>query len=155
LPKSCLLAFYYNLIPITSARTRIALKCITVYVAVCVLIVFFVQFAACRPLSTVWSTGSDYCALPGSDTFFDIHCALNISCDVMIFVLPFFLVHSLHLPKRQKYGVYGIFLLGAITISIAISRYISVNISPEVTPVCTYPSSRTLIKIPTFLFTSC
>lgn len=68
LPKACILAFYYNLIPITSTRVRIALKCITVYVAVCVLIVFFVQFAACRPLSTIWYDFHLHAIIPRTHT---------------------------------------------------------------------------------------
>jgi hypothetical protein len=58
-----------------------------------------------------------------------------------VFALPFFLIHDLKLHKRQKYTVYGIFLLGAITIAIGVARCISLNISPLNTPICMHPTT--------------
>ena len=119
------------------------------------------------------STGSDYCGFSADATFFRIHTALDISCDIMsklcclffswifltypwktVFVLPFFPIHNLQLQKRQKYTVYGIFLLGAITIAIGISRCIVINILPLNTPICMRPCSRSSIEAPTSLFSS-
>lgn len=135
LPKACILAFYYSLVPKVLTRARFALWCITVFLAASVLTTFFGLFVSCIPISTNWSTGSDYCGFSAKATFFRIHTALDISCDVMIFVLPFFLIHDLQLKKRQKYTVYGIFSFGAITIAIAIARCITINISPLNTPI--------------------
>ena len=54
LPKACIVAFYYGLVPKTSTRIRIALKCITAYLAASIAVIFFGLFVPCRPLSTNW-----------------------------------------------------------------------------------------------------
>ncbi|KAH7369492.1 hypothetical protein BKA65DRAFT_3 [Rhexocercosporidium sp. MPI-PUGE-AT-0058] len=135
LPKACIVAFYYDLVPTTSTRVRIALKCLTAYLAGSMMTIFLGMFVSCRPLSTNWSTDSDYCPLVTGETFFRIHASFDLSCDLMIFILPFFLIHDLKLHKRQKYTVYGIFLLAGITIAISIARCIAISISPENTPI--------------------
>ncbi|KAN0108669.1 hypothetical protein V8E51_008411 [Hyaloscypha variabilis] len=99
------------------------------------MVIFLGLFVSCRPLSTNWSTGPDFCPFTTGAEFFEIHLAFDLSCDIMIFALPFFLIHDLKLQKRQKYTIYGIFLLGAITIAIGVARCISLNISPLNTPI--------------------
>lgn len=49
---------------------------------------------------------------------------LNFSTDILLFILPFFMISCLKLRKRQKFGLCGIFSLGALTMIISLIRFV-------------------------------
>ncbi|KAL5371583.1 hypothetical protein DPSP01_014163 [Paraphaeosphaeria sporulosa] len=65
-------------------------------------------------MNSIWNSYTD----------FTVNWTLNFSTDLLLFGLPFFIIHCLKLRPRQKIGLAGVFSLGLITIIISISRFI-------------------------------
>jgi hypothetical protein len=45
----------------------------------------------------------------------------------LVFILPFFLLPHIQLPRPQKWGLVGVFSLGLITIATSVSRFLFEN----------------------------
>jgi hypothetical protein len=52
-----------------------------------------------------------------------------------VYLLPFFLLRKLRVPRRQRWGLFGIFALGAFTIGTSIARTIALAGIPNVVQV--------------------
>ncbi|EXK24948.1 hypothetical protein FOMG_18354 [Fusarium oxysporum f. sp. melonis 26406] len=66
-------------------------------------------------LESIWNSVTD----------FAVNWALNISTDISLFCLPFFVLNSLKLRRRQRIGLAGIFSLGLITMLISTARFVA------------------------------
>jgi hypothetical protein len=123
-PKVSLVAFYWWLIPIGFRRLRVA-----VYVgAACVGCAFVATVLAdtltARPVSNNWSIENQLSSTWNSYNTFAANWTLNWSTDILLFILPFFIINCLKLRKRQKIALCGVFSLGLITIIISLARFI-------------------------------
>ncbi|OBS20235.1 hypothetical protein FPOA_06621 [Fusarium poae] len=49
---------------------------------------------------------------------------MNFSTDLLLFCFPFFILNHLKLRKEQKLGLIGVFSLGAITLTVSLTRFI-------------------------------
>ncbi len=65
-------------------------------------------------------------------TLFRTNYAFNLSADIFVFILPFFILKHLKLRPREKKGLVGTFSLGLITIIISISRFTWENFDLDV-----------------------
>ncbi|GAB7357543.1 hypothetical protein MBLNU459_g0060t1 [Dothideomycetes sp. NU459] len=77
---------------------------------------------SCAPISYFWDKD-----IPGGrclnlNAIWFSNASLNIVTDVAIFVLPIPVLSELHLPKRQKWGLMGVFALGAFVCLTSILR---------------------------------
>ncbi|KAK2470379.1 hypothetical protein H9L39_18076, partial [Fusarium oxysporum f. sp. albedinis] len=66
-------------------------------------------------LDSIWNSVTD----------FIVNWALNITTDLSLFCLPFFVLNSLKLHRRQRIGLAGIFSLGMITMLISTARFVA------------------------------
>ena len=73
-----------------------------------------------------------------------INWTMNILSDVLVFVLPFFLLPRIRINRAQKWGVTGAFLLGVITMAVSTARFVMMNVSDAVTTLCKTFSYRPL-----------
>jgi hypothetical protein len=48
---------------------------------------------------------------------------------VTVFLIPFFIIKSLQLRQRQKFGLIGVFSLGIVTMAISFGRFMIYTVS--------------------------
>jgi len=93
-----------------------------IYTASCYLVAMFLAIFWCGPnVTRNWQVGPHACTV-WSFTLFKVNFALNLSSDILIFVLPFPLLATLTLSKRQVVALCVTFGLGLITIAVSIGR---------------------------------
>ncbi|KAF3762222.1 hypothetical protein M406DRAFT_220062, partial [Cryphonectria parasitica EP155] len=80
-----------------------------------------VSIFTCFPLQKFWETDLPGRCMPDLP-FWYINAAGNIITDVAIFILPLPVLHNLHLHKKQKYFLLGIFSLGFFTCAMSLIR---------------------------------
>lgn len=76
----------------------------------------FAQVFQCHPISVAWNIPEMYLA-PYCYSFLKFYIALpvtDIITDIVVLITPMYLVWTLHLPRKQKLAVMGMFLLGAL-----------------------------------------
>ncbi|KAF1932635.1 uncharacterized protein M421DRAFT_97919 [Didymella exigua CBS 183.55] len=122
-PKASLVAFLWWLIPL-GFRRRIAVYFSAVYVGCCFVATVLSDTLHAPHISDNWSLENQLDSTWNSYTTFAVNWALNWSTDLLLFIVPFFLLSSLKLRKRQKIALCGVFSLGMITIAISLSRFI-------------------------------
>ncbi|KAF3007505.1 hypothetical protein E8E13_005560 [Curvularia kusanoi] len=71
-----------------------------------------------------WSLDNQLNSTWNSFTALISNWALNWSTDLLLFILPFFIINCLKLRKRQKIALCGVFSLGLITMAISLGRLI-------------------------------
>ncbi|KAF2180446.1 hypothetical protein K469DRAFT_279072 [Zopfia rhizophila CBS 207.26] len=80
----------------------------------------------CLPPPAFWDKRVKGKCLPGPPLWF-MNAALNIVTDLLIFILPLPAIRSLKLPRRQKIGLFIIFMLGFFVCIISILRLPSLD----------------------------
>ena len=122
-----MLAFYDQLFPTSLKKLRIALR-ITIYFTVLAWAVsLLVKLFVCQPIRTNWDP-EDYCNTNASLISNSVEWALHVFTDLIIYILPLFLLRKLQLPFIQKVGVAITFSLGFICIIFANMFQISILI---------------------------
>ncbi|KAH0182392.1 hypothetical protein KCV03_g10351, partial [Aureobasidium melanogenum] len=131
MPKLSITAFYWWLIPNVFRNMRYLLWITTFYVIAAALCSVFVDIFICFPVDYNWSLDYDKQgqSIWNSWTDFLINWGLNFSADVLLFFIPFFIIKSLQLRQRQKFGLIGVFSLGIITMAISFSRFMVYTVS--------------------------
>ncbi|KAH4101213.1 hypothetical protein HBI25_157810 [Parastagonospora nodorum] len=130
-PKAAILSFYWWLIPRGFRRLRIALWAGIVYTACACITAFLVDTCVSRPISNNWSIENQELSLWNSVEAVVVNWSLNFTTDLLVFILPFFIISCLQLRKRQKFALCGIFSLGLITIVLSLTRFIVFQVSTE------------------------
>lgn len=123
-PKASLVAFYWWLIPVGFRRLRIIVYVSAVYVGCCFIATLLSDTLHSIPLSNNWSVENQLLSTWNSYITFAVNWALNWSTDLLLFILPFFVISYLKLRKQQKIALCGVFSLGLITIAISLARFI-------------------------------
>ncbi|KZM18279.1 uncharacterized protein EKO05_0005127 [Ascochyta rabiei] len=123
-PKVSLVAFYWWLIPLGFRRLRIAVYVSAAYVGCAFVATLLSDTLHANPVSNNWSLENQLLSTWNSYTTFAINWALNWSTDLLLFILPFFIINRLKLRRRQKIALSGVFSLGLITIVISLARFI-------------------------------
>jgi hypothetical protein len=90
---------------------------------------------ACRPIAKNWNF-----LLPGkcvawgskdANTFFAwwaAHAATNMFFDILVFVLPIPFLKGLRLQGKTRIGLFGLFTMGGVVVSLSIARMVSISI---------------------------
>ncbi|KAJ9651201.1 hypothetical protein H2198_009503 [Neophaeococcomyces mojaviensis] len=124
-PKASIMTFYWWLIPPGFRRLRVGLYIGTAYLVSAFLTSILMDTLMTRPISDNWSIENQLNSIWNSYTDFAVNWTLNISTDLLLFCLPFFVLNCLQLRRRQKIGLIGVFSLGLITICISLARFIA------------------------------
>lgn len=81
----------------------------------------FLTIFSCKPVSGFWHLEQpSKCILFGSWALdeklgsFISQAASNMAIDIVIFLMPIFLFQSLELSRKAKYGLMGVFSIGAV-----------------------------------------
>ncbi|KAL8842366.1 MAG: hypothetical protein Q9176_002755 [Flavoplaca citrina] len=123
--KLSILLFYRRLFPRenTTARWRACHMALCIAsVAVGVIQCFGIAFQ-CTPVAFFWDR-----TIPGghcinTSAFFRFNNIANMLTDILILAMPIPIVWSLHLDRRKKIGVCGLFLLGGFVCIASIMRF--------------------------------
>ncbi|KAF4946146.1 hypothetical protein FGADI_11424 [Fusarium gaditjirri] len=126
-PKLSILAFYWYLIPDVFQFLRAALYAITTYLISCMTASILLNTLIARPISDNWSVENQLNSAWNSLPNFLTQWCLNFSTDLLLFCFPFFILEHLTLRTEQKLGLVGVFSLGAITMSVSLTRFIISN----------------------------
>ncbi|CAF3472709.1 unnamed protein product [Fusarium graminearum] len=128
-PKLSITAFYWRLIPDIFRSLRIALYAITTYLVCCMMVAFLLNTLIAGNISNNWSIENQLLSAWNAFPNFITQWCMNFSTDLLLFCFPFFILPQLMLRKEQKLGLIGVFSLGAITITVNLTRFIINNVA--------------------------
>ncbi|CEI67923.1 unnamed protein product [Fusarium venenatum] len=128
-PKLSITAFYWHLIPDVFRSLRIALYTITTYLVCCLIVAFLLNTLIAGNISNNWSIENQLLSAWNSFPNFITQWCMNFSTDLLLFCFPFSILNHLKLRKEQKLGLIGVFSLGAITITVNLTRFIMNNLA--------------------------
>ncbi|KAH7145958.1 hypothetical protein B0J13DRAFT_442618, partial [Dactylonectria estremocensis] len=126
LPKLSIIAFYYNLVPSSNPRMRMALHVLATITGACGLSTLFIVTFWCGPNPSVsWSEVEDLCASFNSMIVMRVNWSMNFTTEVLNFFFPFPLIRGLNIrSRREKISLGAIFAMGIITIAISVGRFV-------------------------------
>ncbi|KAI6749785.1 hypothetical protein HG531_007050 [Fusarium graminearum] len=144
-PKFSIIAFYFNLVPITNPTMRRALFGLTGITVAFALITVFCDTFWCGPNPSVnWAEGEQTCTVFTSMTLMRLNWALNFITEVLSMfsnfpppgsffsnslqldlVFPIPLLQGLMTSTRKKIGLAVVFGMGIITIAVSIGRFVT------------------------------
>ncbi|KAJ5106336.1 hypothetical protein N7456_003011 [Penicillium angulare] len=123
--KSSMVIFYKRLADRT--RYQIVYNITLGFLAATWLVLFFDIVFKCYPPRRQWQGITDAeltCPAGPSTVNYWLTILFNIFSDVLIICLPIFQVMRLKMPKKQKWGVISVFLLGGLVVIASIIRAI-------------------------------
>lgn len=112
--KASVLTFYLRIFQTNGFR--IAVWCIAIYVFCWWISILFATIFQCIPISDNWGTQPNQLSgcLSNVDIMYQVAAVTNMASDVAILLLPFPMVIRLHLLRKHKFAVLGIFMTGAV-----------------------------------------
>ncbi|MCJ1309040.1 hypothetical protein MMC25_002695 [Agyrium rufum] len=115
---------------------------------------FFASVFTCVPVAAFWDKSIEGARCFNTMAYWFSNAALNIVTDIIILTLPIPALRSLRLPRKQKYGLIGIFGVGFIIVVTSILRLHAlyhISISTDITfdnpPAATWSSVEANIGI--------
>ena len=112
LVKISILAFYLRISPDRNLK-------IIIYTAVAVTIAYSIPMAtigfyACNPMEKYWDITITTGSCINQYAVYLFSASMNIATDVIILVLPIFMLWNVHIPRRQKFGIVFILMTGGL-----------------------------------------
>ncbi|KAH7246678.1 hypothetical protein BKA59DRAFT_201479 [Fusarium tricinctum] len=127
--KLSITTFYWFLIPDIFQSLRKALYLIAAYLVCALVASILTDSLITQPISNNWSIEHQLESAWNSYPAFCVQWSLNFSTDLLLFCFPFFILQHLTLRKEQKFGLVGVFSLGAITLIVSLARFIAYNVT--------------------------
>ncbi|KAH3947658.1 hypothetical protein HBI56_237750 [Parastagonospora nodorum] len=127
--KLSLIAIYFQLFPIFMVKLRIALWVTLGFCISSWIVSMCLQIFLCWPVEGNWRVSRPELLCPGTvpQTIFQTGWALHFIGSVVVFVLPFFVIHNIQMRRSMMVGVYGALSLGAIDIAFSLTRFLEVQ----------------------------
>ncbi|KAH7108844.1 hypothetical protein B0J11DRAFT_554836 [Dendryphion nanum] len=127
--KASILTFYLDLFPKHNHLYRILLHAVIGYATAAFIISLSITLFLCFPVQRQWPVEADMCPPSASHVNFQIGWALHFSSGILIFFLPFLILHKLQVKPLVKRGVQCIFGLGIINIAICLARFLTIELN--------------------------
>ncbi|KAL7757381.1 hypothetical protein ACKLNR_011908 [Fusarium oxysporum f. sp. zingiberi] len=126
-PKFSIIAFYFNLVPISQPKMRIALYCLAGLTTSFAVITFFCDWFWCGPDPSInWAKGEQECTSFTSMTLMRLLWSMNFISEVLNVAYPIPLLATLKMTStRKKIGLAVVFGLGVITIAVSVGRFVT------------------------------
>ncbi|KAH8698139.1 hypothetical protein GQ44DRAFT_787284 [Phaeosphaeriaceae sp. PMI808] len=118
--KLSILSFYLRFS--TFQKIRIVIYVIMAFVIIYSFIGSFEFLFRCRPIAKYWDLSISYGSCIDHTKIFIFSGAMNTATDIIILILPVFILWNLHLPRRQKIGVILILMTGGFVLAVSIVR---------------------------------
>ncbi|KAH6986441.1 hypothetical protein BKA56DRAFT_451523, partial [Ilyonectria sp. MPI-CAGE-AT-0026] len=127
--KAAILTFYNQLFPPVLRKRRFVLWAAIVCVFCEWIVTISLSLFYCWPIHTNWSLDpAERCPTSRAYRVLQVGWALHFSGDIIIFILPFLILHELKLDAVVKVGVYCTFGLGIINISFCLTRFLIIQV---------------------------
>ncbi|CAE7175526.1 hypothetical protein PTNB73_02838 [Pyrenophora teres f. teres] len=126
-PKASLIAFYWWLIPPGFPRLRISVYVTAAAISCCWVASLLTDLLIAPKISDNWSIENQLQSTWNTFANLIVNWVLNFATDLMLFIIPFFIIGCMKLRKRQKIGLVGVFSLGVLTMAISLARFIVYN----------------------------
>ncbi|KAI1040665.1 hypothetical protein LB505_012244 [Fusarium chuoi] len=127
LSKAALLAVYLQIFPSFMVKRRRFLWVVIAYVATGFVVTILLLSLSCLPIWRNWTLSDQRCTVETIKINFEISWVLNISADILIFILPWLVIPELTLRRRLRYSLYATFLLGVINIVFCVVRFAQIQ----------------------------
>ncbi|RYP08932.1 hypothetical protein DL764_001585 [Monosporascus ibericus] len=129
--KASLLATYLQLFPGFMVKRRILLWVTIVYCAGAYIATISLQFFLCFPIERNWAVTDPQllCDYTVPERIFRVAWALHFFGSILIFLLPFSVLHKLQIRTKIMLGAYGVLLLGVIDIAFSLTRFLNVQLN--------------------------
>ncbi|RBA22227.1 hypothetical protein FPRO05_00574 [Fusarium proliferatum] len=114
---------FYKIFPSFMVKRCRFLWVVIVYVAIGFVITILLLSLSCLPIWRNWTLSDQRCTVETIKINFEISWVLNISADILIFILPWLVIPELTLRRRLRYSLYATFLLGVINIIFCVVRF--------------------------------
>jgi hypothetical protein len=125
-PKFSIIAFYFNLVPVTNSAMRRALYALTAITAAFALTTCLCVTFWCGPDPSInWAEGHQTCTVFTSMSLMRLNWSLNFITEVLNLVFPIPLLSGLMTSTRKKIGLAVVFGMGIITIIVSVGRFVS------------------------------
>ncbi|KAI3579048.1 hypothetical protein IWW34DRAFT_805672 [Fusarium oxysporum f. sp. albedinis] len=118
---------FYKIFPVFMVKRRRFLWVVIVYVAMGFVITILLLSLSCLPVWRNWTLSEQRCTVKSIKTNFEISWVINISGDILIFILPWLVIPELTLRRRLRYSLYATFLLGLINIIFCVVRFAQIE----------------------------
>ncbi|KAG8357681.1 hypothetical protein FVEN_g4427 [Fusarium venenatum] len=123
-PKFSIIAFYFNLVPVTNPMMRRLLFALTGITVAFAFITILCDTFWCGPNPSLnWAEGDQKCTVFTSMTLMRLNWSLNFITEVLNLVFPIPLLQGLMTSTRKKIGLAVVFGMGIITIAVSIGRF--------------------------------
>ncbi|KAH7123111.1 hypothetical protein EDB81DRAFT_890809 [Dactylonectria macrodidyma] len=125
LSKGSLLSVYMRFFTESMVKRQIFVRATIVYTVCCYVATLLLQLCICRPIEHNWieDPAAD-CEGEKMIRVFEGAWAMHFSSDMLVFILPWFILPDLKLEKAMKIGVICTFALGMIDIIFSLSKRI-------------------------------
>ncbi|KAK6532068.1 hypothetical protein TWF694_003230 [Orbilia ellipsospora] len=121
--KAAFLALYYYLVPPWLKGLRYSMHATSVLVFLGYIGFLVTNIFSCGNVSKNWSTDPDnFCFSFSAKSGVVYLTTIHLLTDVIIFVIPFFILPHIMLPTAEKWGLSLMFALGLLTICCTVAR---------------------------------
>ncbi|KAG8676410.1 hypothetical protein FPOAC1_002413 [Fusarium poae] len=126
-PKFSIIAFYFNLVPVTNPMMRRSLFALTGITVAFAFITVFCDTFWCGPNPSLnWAEGDQKCTVFTSMTLMRLNWALNFITEVLsISYIPYSATTRPHDLNKKKIGLAVVFGMGIITIAVSVGRFVT------------------------------
>jgi len=121
--KFCFLLYFYSFVKHLSKKAKAFLVCATIYSLATLIMNMIILFVSCKPIPEEWNAGLAACTPVHTVLSASISYATNITSDLMIVMMPTFLVRALNLRTKDIYALAFVYLVGFMTIAASTIRY--------------------------------
>lgn len=128
--KAAFLAFYYSIFSLQGRRTRIALLCACLFTLATFLTHMFLIAFWCSPISSNWEPDpvKGLCSAVHSMESVTISTFTNIATDLVILSIPISTLLKTTLQRKERAGLFFIFLMGSISVLAALVRFVCLKL---------------------------
>ncbi|KAJ9414960.1 hypothetical protein QL093DRAFT_2451048 [Fusarium oxysporum] len=113
--QASLLVIYLQLFPPFMVIRRLMVWIVVVYCVCAYIVTISLQLFLCYPIQRNWYYRTIIFEIP----FLIV---------LLVFCLPFFIIHNLNMRRKVKVSVYCIFLLGIIDIAFSLTRFLTIQL---------------------------
>jgi len=121
--KSSILLFLLRLSG-QKRNVRLMIYALLVFNLLLMVIIFMIVIFQCIPIAANWDLTIEHphCVKPGA--FYAATSAITLLTDILVLILPFWILMGLKMPRKTKLAVIGIFFLGFLVTIVGVARLI-------------------------------
>ncbi|KAI9772462.1 MAG: hypothetical protein M1840_000665 [Geoglossum simile] len=134
LAKAAFIAFYYDLFFSHSKKMQIMLMGTSIFTFLTFMVQIMLLSFWCQPTKLNWNVDGHLCSAVHNLQSVTISTFTNVATDLLILAIPIMIFTSLShsLSKREIYGLVFVFIIGSISITAALARFVALKLIEHV-----------------------